>query len=255
MTLRHLAQAIVETARISVPTLVEGISGKLTPEVCDQRLFAWSGILLEQAKIQLEVAGLERAPRSEAFIIMSNHQSHYDIPVLFQALHRRVRMVAKSELFKIPGWGRAMRLAGFVEVDRKDRTRAIQSLEGAKAAVALGTSIWIAPEGTRGPGDKLLPFKQGGFHLAQSIGARILPVSIDGTSRVLEAHGRHVTEGVQVRVTVGEPIATADYAPEQRAELLALVRRNIAAHVSSLRSNGATEAATPVSTTSERGPN
>jgi 1-acyl-sn-glycerol-3-phosphate acyltransferase len=247
MTLRHLAHAIVETARISVPTLVEGITGKLTPEICDQRLFDWSAKLLEQAKITLQVEGLERAVPGEAFVIMSNHQSHYDIPVLFQALHRRVRMVAKTELFKIPGWGRAMRLAGFVEVDRQDRTRAIQSLESAKTAVALGTSIWIAPEGTRGPGDKLLPFKQGGFHLAQSMGARILPVSIDGTSRVLEAHGRHVTEGITVRVTVNEPIATSDYGPERRNELVALVRSTIAAHVSSLRANGATEAAAPAS--------
>jgi 1-acyl-sn-glycerol-3-phosphate acyltransferase len=244
MTLRHLAQAIVETARISIPTLVEGITGKLTPQICDQRLFDWSAKLLEQAQITLQVEGLERAVPGEAFVIMSNHQSHYDIPVLFQALHRRVRMVAKAELFKIPGWGRAMRLAGFVEVDRQDRSRAIQSLESAKAAVALGTSIWIAPEGTRGPGDHLLPFKQGGFHLAQSIGARILPVSIDGTSRVLEAHGRHVTEGITVRVTVGEPITTSDFGPERRTELVALVRRTIAAHVSSLRADDATTPAT-----------
>jgi 1-acyl-sn-glycerol-3-phosphate acyltransferase len=235
MTLRHLAQAIVETARISVPTLVEGIAGTLTQEVCDQRLLDWSAKLLDSAKITLRVDGLANAAPGEAFVIMSNHQSHYDIPVLFQALHRRVRMVAKSELFKIPGWGRAMRLAGFVEIDRGDRTQAIRSLDNAKAALAQGTSIWIAPEGTRGPGDKLLPFKQGGFHMALSIGARILPVSIDGTSRVLAAHGRKVTEGVDVHVTVSAPIATADYGLERRDELVAKVRSTIAAHVTALR--------------------
>ena len=235
MTLRHLALAIVETARISLPTLVEGVSGKLTPEICDQRLLDWSAKLLEQAKIRLHVVGLERTAPGEAFVIMSNHQSHYDIPVLFQALRRRVRMVAKSELFKIPGWGRAMRLAGFVEVDRGDRAQAIKSLENAARALSDGTSIWIAPEGTRGPGDALLPFKQGGFHVAQSIGARILPVSIDGTSRVLPAHGRHVSEGVDVRVTVHSPIATKDFTPDQRADLVALVRRTISRDVSSLR--------------------
>ncbi|HEY2733937.1 MAG TPA: lysophospholipid acyltransferase family protein [Polyangiales bacterium] len=235
MTLRHLALAIAETARISIPTLVDSFSGKLTPEICDQRLLDWSGKLLEQAQIHLRVDGLEHAAPGEAFVIMSNHQSHYDIPVLFQALRRRVRMVAKRELFKIPGWGRAMRLAGFVEVDRGDPAQAIKSLENAARALSEGTSIWIAPEGTRGPGDALLPFKQGGFHMAQSIGARILPVSIDGTSRVLEAHGRRVSQGVDVRVTVHEPIATSDFTPEQRAELVALVRRTIARDVSSLR--------------------
>jgi 1-acyl-sn-glycerol-3-phosphate acyltransferase len=233
MTLRHLAQAIVETARISVPTVIGGVTGRLTPEICDERLLDWSGKLLDSAKITLHVdrEGLANVAPDEAFVIMSNHQSHYDIPVLFQALHRRVRMVAKSELFKIPGWGPAMRLAGFVEVNRGDRSQAIQSLENAKAALAQGTSIWIAPEGTRGPGHEMLPFKQGGFHMALSIGARILPVSIEGTSRVLAAHGRKVTEGVDVHVTVSKPIATTDYGPERRDELVAEVRRVIAAHI------------------------
>ena len=234
MTMWHLARAVVETARISAPTIVEGLTGSLTPEVCDDRLLEWSRRLLEQAKIQLHVEGLARAPANEAFVVMSNHQSHYDIPVMFQALQRRVRMVAKAELFKIPGWGPAMTMAGFVEVDRKDRVAAIQSLESAKLALEQGTSIWIAPEGTRGPGGKLLPFKQGGFHLAMSTGARILPVSIDGTGRVLAAHGRTVTEGVEVRVVVSEPIPTLAYAPERRDELVARVRRAIAENVASL---------------------
>jgi 1-acyl-sn-glycerol-3-phosphate acyltransferase len=229
MTLPHLLHAVVETARISAPTLVQGVIGSLTPEACDARLLSWSRKLLDRAGIELQVEGLERAPAAEAFVIMSNHQSLYDVPVMFQALQRRVRMVAKSELFKIPGWGRAMRAAGFVEVDRKDRKAAIAGLEHAKDALRAGTSIWIAPEGTRGPGDKLLPFKQGGFHLALSTGARILPVSIDGTSRVLAAHGTRVHPGARVRVIVGEPIAAQSYGPERREQLVADVRRAIAA--------------------------
>lgn len=235
MTMWHLARAVVETARISAPTIVEGLTGSLTPEVCDERLLEWSQRLLGQAKIKLHVEGLERAPASEAFVVMSNHQSHYDIPVMFQALRRRVRMVAKQELFKIPGWGPAMRMAGFVEVDRKDRAAAIQSLESAKHALSSGTSIWIAPEGTRGPGDKLLPFKQGGFHLALGAGARILPVSIDGTNRVLAAHGRVVHEGVEIRVIVHEPVQPSQYGQERREELAARVRQAIASGVTSLK--------------------
>jgi 1-acyl-sn-glycerol-3-phosphate acyltransferase len=229
MTLGHLTFAVVETARISIPTLIEGFSGKLSPELCDQRLNDWSHKLLDNAKVQLEVEGLELATPGEAFVVMSNHQSLYDIPVMFQALQRRVRMVAKSELFKIPGWGPAMRLAGFVEVNRKDRVQAIQSLDSAKIALQNGTSIWIAPEGTRGPGGhaQLLPFKQGGFHLALGTGGRILPVSIDGTSRVLSAHGRRVNEGVHVKVRVHPPIAARDYVPDRREQLAADVRAAI----------------------------
>jgi len=245
MTLRHLARAIVETARISGPTLLEGITGQLTPEICDHRLFSWSDKLLEQAGIQLHVAGLQLAPSDEAFVVMSNHQSLYDIPVLFQALQRRLRMVAKHELFAIPGWGRAMRLSGFVDVDRRDRSQAIQSLENAKAALHQGTSIWIAPEGTRGPGGRLLPFKQGGFHLALSIGARILPVSIEGTSRVLSAHGREVHQGVDVHVTVSEPVASTDYGLERREELVARVRHAIEANLPDARASAEDSATFP----------
>jgi 1-acyl-sn-glycerol-3-phosphate acyltransferase len=227
MTLWHLATAIVETARISVPTIVGGLTGRLTAEQCDARLLTWSRKLLEQADVDLHVAGLDNLPAGEAFVVMSNHQSVYDIPVMFQALPRRVRMVAKSELFKIPGWGPAMRMSGFVEVNRGDREAAIRSLESAKTALADGTSIWIAPEGTRGPGDHLLPFKKGGFILAIETGARILPVSIGGTSQVLSAHGRTVRNGLRVQVTVHEPIAADRYGMERRDELIADVRRSI----------------------------
>jgi 1-acyl-sn-glycerol-3-phosphate acyltransferase len=232
MTLPHLLHAVVETARISAPTLVQGVTGSLTPEMCDQRLASWSRVLLERAGIEVQVEGQERAPANETFVIMSNHQSLYDVPVMFQALHRRVRMVAKSELFKVPLWGRAMRAAGFVEVDRRNRQAAIAGLDSAKHALQQGTSIWIAPEGTRGPGDRLLPFKQGGFHLALSTGARILPVSIDGTSRVLAAHGTRVHPGAVVRVTIGTPISVQDYGPERREQLVADVRRAILANLS-----------------------
>ena len=231
MTLPHLLHAVIETARISTPTLIQGVTGSLTADMCDQRLLSWSQTLLERAGIELAVEGLSRAPETETFVIMSNHQSLYDVPVMFQALRRRVRMVAKSELFKIPVWGRAMRAAGFVEVDRRDRKAAIAGLEHAKRALQQGTNIWIAPEGTRGPGDRLLPFKQGGFHLALSTGARILPVSIDGTSAVLAAHGTRVHPGARVRVTVSDPIAVQDYGPERREQLVADVRSSIAAHL------------------------
>ena len=226
MTLAHLATAIFETAVISAPTVVEGLIGTLTPERCDERLLQWSSKLLKDADIKLEVTGLAHAPDGEAFVIMSNHQSLYDVPVMFQALRRRVRMVAKAELFKIPGWGRAMRLAGMVEVDRGDRAQAIQSLGAAKAALSQGTNIWIAPEGTRGPGGtSLLPFKKGGFHLASGAGARILPVAIVGTSQVLAAHGRSVKPGMTVRVQVQAPIATTDYTSSE--PLIAAVRSAI----------------------------
>jgi 1-acyl-sn-glycerol-3-phosphate acyltransferase len=233
VTLWHLTRAIAETARISAPTLVQGLSGTLTPEICDRRLLDWSRRLLAQAQIELRVVGLHEAPPDEAFVVMSNHQSLYDIPVMFQALRRRVRMVAKKELFKIPGWAQAMRMAGFVELDRSDRDSAIESLSHAEAALREGTNIWIAPEGTRSRDGALLPFKKGGFRLALSTGARILPVTIDGTRRTLSASGFSVRVGSEVTVTVSPPIDPRSYGEERRDQLIDDVRNAISSHLSS----------------------
>jgi 1-acyl-sn-glycerol-3-phosphate acyltransferase len=229
MTIWHLSRAILETAWISVPTVFEGLTGRLTPEICDARLDAWSRRLLRQAEIRISVRGLEHAAPDESFVIMSNHQSLYDIPTIFQALKpRRVRMVAKTELFRIPVWAAAMRAAGFVEIDRQHRERAIESLRAARAALAAGTNIWIAPEGTRSDSGKLGPFKKGGFHLALDAGVRILPVSISGTRDVLVARGFTVRPGAEVQVTVHPPVSPADYGEERRAALIADVRAAIA---------------------------
>src|ERR1700742_2975271 len=167
MTVRHLANAAYHTLRICIPTVIQSALGTLTTPTCDARLDSWSASLVRYAKIELEVTGLEHTLPGEAFVVMSNHRSHYDIPVLFQALRpRRLRMVAKAELFRVPIWAGAMREAGFVEGDRSNRIAAMRSLERARDAIRSGTSIWIAPEGTRGRGDELGSFKKGGFHLA-----------------------------------------------------------------------------------------
>ncbi len=231
MTLWHLARAVLETAWISAPTVVQGAVGRLTPETCDRRLDSWSRRLLEQAEIGVTTYGLENAPEGETFVVMSNHQSLYDIPVLFQSLRRRVRMVAKTELFRIPIWAQAMRASGFVEVDRKNRERAIASLNAAKDALASGTSIWIAPEGTRSETGKLGAFKKGGFHLALDTGARILPITIEGTRKVLVARTGNVMPGAQVSVHISPPILAADYGYERKEKLMDEVRVAIARYL------------------------
>lgn len=228
MTLRHLMHAVIETGRISAPTLVESAFGRLEPATCDARLEQWSARILERARIELTTIGLEHAPAGEAVVVMSNHQSLYDIPVLYRALKRPLRMVAKNELFRVPLWGAAMRRAGFVEVDRRDRARAIESLSAATAALSRGLSIWIAPEGTRSEDARLGPFKRGGFHLAEDAGVRILPVTVIGTGQVLSARSHHVHDGVAVRVVLHPPVDPKAYGPDHRDELVAAVREAIA---------------------------
>jgi 1-acyl-sn-glycerol-3-phosphate acyltransferase len=228
MTVRHLANAAYHTLRICIPTVIQSALGTLTTPICDARLDSWSRAIVRYAKIELEVSGLEQVPSDEAFVVMSNHRSHYDIPVLFQALRpRRLRMVAKSELFRVPIWAGAMRAAGFVEVNRSNRIAAMRSLERARDAIRAGTSIWIAPEGTRGTGAELGPFKKGGFHLAVGAEARILPIAVLGTERILPARGTRVTDGQRILVRVQAPIDPREHAGPQFKNLMAAVRERI----------------------------
>src|SRR5262249_30123606 len=103
-----IAHAAVETLRISLPTIVDAARGRVSSETCDERLDSWSRRLLDTAGIRLHVYGHEHVTRGQGYIVMSNHQSAYDIPVLYQALRIPMRMAAKKELFRIPLMGSAM---------------------------------------------------------------------------------------------------------------------------------------------------
>jgi 1-acyl-sn-glycerol-3-phosphate acyltransferase len=227
MSMGHLLHAVAVTLRISVPTLLEALRGRLTDEASDARLDWWSKQLLEKAQVSLHSSGVERAGHGP-FVVMSNHQSLYDIPALYQTLPLRLRMVAKAELFRIPIWAQAMRAAGFVELDRSARERAIESLDRARMALSKGTSIWIAPEGTRSRDGSLAPFKLGGFHLAVGAGARILPVTVSGTRSILPAKGARVVPGAEVRVTVHDPVDPTRFGADVNEELVQNVRGAIA---------------------------
>jgi 1-acyl-sn-glycerol-3-phosphate acyltransferase len=222
-------RGMVETLAISIPTVLEAAAGKLTMEVCDQRLHGWSRALLAQADVQLDIQGRELLRPGEAYVVMSNHSSLYDVPVLFQSYPGRLRMVAKSELFKVPVWGKAMRVAGFIEVDRKRSEQAIASLKRSKAILDGGVSVWIAPEGTRSRSGELGTFKSGGFMLALDTGHKILPVGLAGTEHILPAKGALVHKGAQVAVRFGSPIDPASFGVARRAELMAEVRLQIQA--------------------------
>jgi 1-acyl-sn-glycerol-3-phosphate acyltransferase len=221
---------MLDTARISVPTVLDAMKGPVDPASSEQRLAWWSAKLLRDARVTLSITGCEHAgDGSEPFVVMSNHQSLYDIPVLFQSGLGRLRMVTKAELFEVPIWGRAMKAAGFIRIDRGDRRQATGALrtEGG-ALLAAGTRVWIAPEGTRSWTGELGPFKSGGFRLALEQGVRILPVAIQGTRDVLPAKGVTVHTGKRVRVFILPPVDPRRYGMERRHELMADVRKTIA---------------------------
>jgi len=228
VTAPHIAHAIWQTLRISVPTIWQSLTGSLTAEATDRRLAQWSSAIVRRARIELHVEGAELATPGESFVLMSNHQSLYDVPVIYQALDRRIRMVAKQELFRVPVWGRAMQRAGFISLDRQSRERSRETLLASAEILHTGTSIWIAPEGTRSKDGELQPFRKGGFHLALQSGCRILPITIIGTRAVLPAKGAHITDGCTVNVVVHPPVDPRSFGETRRDELIERVRGVIA---------------------------
>lgn len=225
-----LALAAYETAKICLPTIVDGWLGRVDARVCDARLDSWSRRLLEHAKVNVLTVGREHITAGESYVVMSNHQSHFDIPVVFQAIGIPVRMVAKRELFKIPVMGAAMRYSGFVEVDRARRASAMRSLAAARDRLSRDqTSVWIAPEGTRSTTGELGKFKRGGFHLAIDARLRILPVIVDGTLRIHRAGDRRVHKNQTVSVTIRPPIDAPAYGRARTDELIQHTRETIIA--------------------------
>ncbi len=226
-----MARVAAETLRISVPTVIDAALGNVSAQVCDERLDSWSARLVRDAGIQFEVQGREHIAKGESYIVMSNHQSLYDIPVLFQALQIPLRMVAKKEIFRIPFMAGAMRAAGFIEVDRHKSRDAMDALINGRNGLTCSTSVWIAPEGTRSRTGRLGEFKRGGFLMAVQNHLRILPVTIDGTRRALPAGSLTVKRGQTAVVTISAPIDATGYRPKHMNQLIAAVRGAIERHL------------------------
>lgn len=223
-----LSRAAYETLRISVPTIWDAALQRTNYQRCDVRLDSWSRRLVEQAGITIRTFGRENLTPGETYVVMSNHQSHYDIPVVFQALAIPVRMVAKTELFRVPVFGRAMLDSGFIELDRGNRRRAMESLKLAGKRIREDKlSIWIAPEGTRSKDARMGEFKTGGFHLAREAGVPILPVTIDGTINVHRSGDSVVHRGRTVKVVIHQAIDPGAYGRGGVKELMEAVRTSI----------------------------
>jgi 1-acyl-sn-glycerol-3-phosphate acyltransferase len=219
---------VYETLAISAPTVVDSLLGRVSKAVCDERLDHWSRACLRHARIVLDVTGREHMGAHETYLVMSNHQSLYDIPVLFQAVGPNIRMITKKELFRVPVFGGALEASGFVAIDRTDRNAAIRSLQRASDVLAGGTHVWIAPEGTRSPTGALLPFKKGAFYLALEAGQAILPVTLQGTREALPARSFRSQLDARVRVTIHERVDPRPFAARGkpgRAELMDHVRK------------------------------
>jgi 1-acyl-sn-glycerol-3-phosphate acyltransferase len=183
------------------------------------------GLALGLAGIRYRISGKDRIP-ARAVVFCSNHESNVDPPVLFQALHKRLHILFKAELKKLPILGIAMQAGGFVAVERDRREASMASIEVAAQSIRQGNSFLIFPEGTRSRTEALLPFKKGGFIMAIKAQAPIVPVAVSGGREAMRK-GSWIVRPVMVDVRIGEPVETAGLTLDNRDELIDTVRARI----------------------------
>lgn len=183
------------------------------------------GLALGLAGIRYRIRGKERIP-ARAVVFCSNHESNVDPPVLFQALHKRLHILFKAELKKLPVLGIVMQAGGFVPVERDRREASMASIEVAAQSIRQGNSFLIFPEGTRSRTRELLPFKKGGFIMAIKAQAPIVPVAVSGGREAMRK-GSWIVRPVMVDVRIGEPVETAGLTLDDRDALIDTVRARI----------------------------
>jgi 1-acyl-sn-glycerol-3-phosphate acyltransferase len=185
----------------------------------------WSLWCLRVARIRLAVSGLGQVPADGPVIYMGNHQGNFDIHALTMAIPRLFSWIAKEELFRVPVFGKAMRRAGYIPLDRSGGRKALKSMRLAAERIAAGASVVIFPEGTRTQDGSLLPFKRGAFMLAAKAGVPIVPFTING-SREINPRNRIELNPGTISISFASPIETAGVS---EGELMERVREAIAA--------------------------
>lgn len=187
----------------------------------------WAHMLLLCGGARVKTAGLEKIEKGVSYVIVSNHVSYMDTPVLLGHLPVNFRFMAKQELFKVPFIGPHLTKAGHISVPLDDWRAAIKVLAGVGAILLeKRQSVLIFPEGGRSPDGELQEFKDGAAYLAIKGKVRILPVCIIGIHEVLPMHSGHMRPG-KVTLRIGDPIDVTGLKTSDRTELTERLRNTI----------------------------
>jgi 1-acyl-sn-glycerol-3-phosphate acyltransferase len=145
-------------------------------------LALWGGrTWLKACGAKVKVTGREHLDENRSYVFASNHRSYLDTAALFIFAGKRMGLVAKKELLKVPVMGQGMSFVNIIAIDRTNPERAVASMERARKVMDDGYSFGVFVEGTRAMPGELLPFKKGAFHLAMQTGAEVVPVAIKNT--------------------------------------------------------------------------
>jgi 1-acyl-sn-glycerol-3-phosphate acyltransferase len=184
---------------------------------------AWAWLILATTGVEVEVEGLDRLEPGRTYVFVANHQSIYDIPVIFWWVPFQLRIIAKESLGRFPMLGAHLRRTGHMLVDRRRPDR--RGVFGwANALTSKGLSLIVFPEGTRSADGRVGVFKGGTFYLAMQAGLPIVPLSIVGSRHVMRK-GQLTTRPGRVRLIVHAPIATSADEDPSTQEVRALASR------------------------------
>ena len=188
----------------------------------------WSWLILATTGVRVQTTGLELVPRGVSYVFASNHQSIYDIPILFAHVPFQLRIIAKASLGSFPVLGWHLRFTGHLLVDRA--RAGVATLRQVAGLMRRGHSLIVFPEGTRSTDGRVGRFKGGLFLVAIEAGLPVVPVAVIGSRHVM-LKGRLMTCPGEVQLVVHKPIPTAGLGRQDVRRLADRVRGVIASTV------------------------
>ncbi|MCE5210528.1 MAG: 1-acyl-sn-glycerol-3-phosphate acyltransferase [Deltaproteobacteria bacterium] len=190
-----------------------------TPRTGGSFAVLWARINSFFTPMTVHVTGAENIEPGMSYVITSNHQSLYDIYVLYGWLGLDFKWVMKKELETVPVLGLACKVLGHIFIDRSDTKNAVETINAAKTKIVDGTSVLFFPEGTRSSDGKIGPFKKGAFKMAIDLGIPVLPVTINGTRNILPKGSLDLMPG-GVTMIIHKPISIKGYREENMDRLM-----------------------------------
>jgi len=184
---------------------------------------------LRSCGAKIRVTGIDNLDDDRSYVFISNHRSYLDTATLFFYAGRKMGLVAKKELLKVPVFGQGLSFVNIISIDRTNPERARQSMEKARDVMSQGNSFGVFAEGTRAMPGELLPFKKGAFHLALQTNSPIVPVAIKNTDWMMGKKTGVAYSG-EIEMVILPPIETSDMNAENDLMTLLTKTRTVIAH-------------------------
>ena len=220
--------ATIATIILGIPVMVAGMLSR-TGNLAFSISKLWAYTMLAVSFVRTEIKNKSKILKGTPYIIISNHQSHYDIITLVTTLGIQFRWIIKKELLKLPIFGYALYASRNIFIDRSNTTSAIESINKGFDRLPNGVSVMVFAEGTRSPDGQIHEFKKGGFITAVRLKIPILPVTINGSRRVMRK-GSFTLKPGKIQVVIGDPIDASSYTTDTVQELIDKTRQAIIAN-------------------------